>query len=120
MENNQITVQNQSAWQFKKGQSGNIKGKPKGALSHKTIVKKALKRIATAKRMKIDDVDIVVSYLNKALNGNTPILLDYMNRTFGVPKPIEQEKVIQPIIIIPSSLSNKYIESTTLDNDNNM
>ena len=85
----------------------NPNGRPKGSLNESTYIKKALKRIAKNEGKK-DEIDIVVSYVQKALKGNTPILLDYMNRTFGVPKPIEQQQVMQPIIIIPSSLSDKY------------
>lgn len=40
------TVENQKPWLFKKGQSGNPKGKPKGTFSLKTFAKNYLQKLS--------------------------------------------------------------------------
>lgn len=97
-----------SEYLFKKGVTLNPNGRPKGSLNERTLVKKAMKRIALEDKVKADDIQMVASYLRKGLKGNTPILLDYMNRTFGVPKPQEEAKNQTTVIVLPNSIANKH------------
>jgi hypothetical protein len=57
---------------FKKGQSGNPKGYPKGQRNFSTIFKEALRRIAEVKEMAPTDIEdaIHVKAIEKALKGD--------------------------------------------------
>ena len=103
---------------YKQGTSGNPKGKPKGTQNYNTLLKKAVRNIADSngKPVKAEMEIIKAGYLKAVKGNNTAMLIDLHNRLFGVPKPIEQQQVMQPIIIIPSSLSEKYTTVTPVDN----
>jgi len=82
--------------QFKPGQSGNPKGKPKGAKSWSTLYKKALKykvdatdpRTGTARRMTLQEV-VVLSMVQQAAKGNVKAAALITDRMEG--------KAVQPV-----------------------
>ena len=83
---------------FKKGQSGNPKGRPKGSLNRSTIVKKWLSALTDSKNPLTGDVEnmsqedaITLALMKKALSGDVRAYQALMNSCYGTPKQhIEQ------------------------------
>ena len=71
--------------QFKKGQSGNPKGRPLGARDRRTVIMEALKRIAEKKNMNPEEVEeaLQVSGIEKALKGSFPHYDAISNGLYG-------------------------------------
>lgn len=71
--------------QFKKGQSGNPKGRPLGARDRRTVIMEALKRIAEKKNMTPEEVEeaLQVSGIEKALKGSFPHYDAISNGLYG-------------------------------------
>jgi hypothetical protein len=80
---------------WKKGESGNPAGRPKGSRNYKTLFREAYKHIAKDLRLgKEPDallVEILKRGIKEALKGNYPFYKDIMDRMFG--KPGEEIKV---------------------------
>ena len=83
---------------FKKGQSGNPKGRPKGSLNRSTIVSRWLSTSEEAKNpitgdkesMSQEDI-ITLALIKKARNGDTQAYKALMDSGYGLPKQeIEQ------------------------------
>jgi hypothetical protein len=75
-------------YQFKKGQSGNPNGRPKGSKDFDTLFEEALKRIADKNNTDPDkfDIDIVAKGLEMARKGDYRFWKDLLDRRFGKPK----------------------------------
>jgi hypothetical protein len=74
---------------FKKGQSGNPKGRPKGSRDYKTLIDEALITIGKTEDMTACEVEValVQTAITKAMTGNYRFYADIMNRLFGpIPK----------------------------------
>ncbi len=75
---------------FKKGQSGNPAGRPKGSRNYRTLFREAY--VAIAKDLKLGKdpdallVEILKRGIKEALKGNYPFYKDIMDRMFGKPK----------------------------------
>ncbi len=83
------TVGKQSKpWQFKKGQSGNPDGRPKGSENFKTIFDRALKRLAKDNGVDPDSIheDIVLNGIVMARGGSFKFYKDLFDRLYGKPK----------------------------------
>jgi hypothetical protein len=85
------------ATRFKKGQSGNPAGRPKGARNYKTLFREAYVAIAKDLRLGKDPdvllVEILKRGIKEALKGNYPFYKDIMDRLYGKPKQtIENEE----------------------------
>jgi hypothetical protein len=78
------------ATRFKKGESGNPAGRPKGAKNYKTLFREAYTAIAKDLRLGKDPDDLLVEILKRgikeALKGNYPFYKDIMDRLYGKPK----------------------------------
>ena len=76
---------------FKPGQSGNLKGRPKGSKNFSTLFKEAIKKIA--KENKITELqaeqDLIIKAYREAKKGNFSFYRDIMDRVYGKP----QEKI---------------------------
>lgn len=83
-------------YQFKKGQSGNPNGRPKGSKNFDTIFDEALKRIAAANSKEPDefDIDIVAKGLEMARKGDYKFWKDLLDRRFG--KAMERHELSNP------------------------
>jgi len=75
---------------FKKGQSGNPKGRPKGARSRKTIVREWLELIQTetnpitGQKEKLSQADLITAaQIKKALTGDTNAFKELMDSGYG-------------------------------------
>ena len=70
---------------FKRGESGNPAGKPKGTLGFVTLFRKAIKKLAEADGVDVDsaEVDIVLKGLNKAKAGDFKFWESLFNRVYG-------------------------------------
>jgi hypothetical protein len=83
------------ATRFKKGESGNPAGRPKGSRNYRTLFREAYTHIAKDLRLgKNTDallVEILKRGIKEALKGNYPFYKDIMDRMFG--KPGEEIKV---------------------------
>ena len=73
---------------FKKGQSGNPKGKAKGQRSYATIYREALKKIGETQNMTPEEVEDLLhkSGLANALKGNFAFYKDALDRLHGQAK----------------------------------
>jgi hypothetical protein len=78
------------ATRFKKGQSGNPAGRPKGSRNYRTLFREAYMAIAKDLRLgKEPDallVEILKRGIREALKGNYPFYKDIMDRLYGKPK----------------------------------
>ena len=88
--------------EFKKGESGNPNGRPKGSLNRSTIVKKWLEVLESAKnpitgdeeKMSQEDI-ITLALIKKARKGDTQAYKALMDSGYGAPK---QETIIDAIV----------------------
>lgn len=73
---------------FKKGQSGNPKGKLKGTENFKTLFKRAIEKLAKDTNEKPDEIllDIVGKAIGEARNKNIAYYKDLIDRLYGKPK----------------------------------
>jgi hypothetical protein len=73
---------------FKKGQSGNVNGRPKGRRNFDTIYWEAMRKIGESQNMTPEEVEdiLVESGLNNALKGDYRFYQDAMDRRHGKPK----------------------------------
>lgn len=79
--------------QFKKGESGNPNGRPKGSLNRSTIVKRWLETLEKAKNpitgheesMSQEDI-ITLALIKKARKGDTQAYKALMDSGYGAPK----------------------------------
>jgi hypothetical protein len=75
---------------FKKGQSGNPAGRPRGSRNYRTLFREAYKHIAKDLRLGKDPdallVEILKRGIKEALNGNYSFYKDIMDRLYGKPK----------------------------------
>jgi hypothetical protein len=92
---------------FKKGQSGNLNGRPKGTLNKSTIIKKFLEAIQKAENPisgKDEDMTIqdrmVLAQIQKALKGDTKAFKELMDGAYGMNKQVIEQwgEVTQTII----------------------
>jgi hypothetical protein len=78
------------ATRFKKGESGNPAGRPKGSRNYKTLFREAYVAIAKDLRLGKDPdvllVEILKRGIKEALKGNYPFYKDIMDRLYGKPK----------------------------------
>ncbi len=70
---------------FKKGQSGNPKGRPVGTRDRRTVIWEALKRIAEKKNMTPEDIEeaIQVAGIEKSLKGSFFHFQEISNGLYG-------------------------------------
>jgi len=75
---------------FKKGESGNPAGRPKGSRNYKTLFREAYKHIAKDLKLGKDPdallVEILKRGIKEALKGNYPFYKDIMDRLYGKSK----------------------------------
>ncbi len=89
--------------EFKKGQSGNPNGRPKGSLNRSTIVKKWLSALEQAKNpisgdsesMSQEDI-ITLALIKKARKGDTQAYKALMDSGYGAPKQEIKHENDQP------------------------
>jgi hypothetical protein len=92
---------------WKKGESGNLNGKPLGKRSFKTIYIEAIKKIAEKNGVEPTDLEeqIIMQGLKRANSGDFRFYKDTMDRLHGSPKQSVDltsggEKLPQPIMQI--------------------
>jgi len=70
---------------FKKGESGNPNGRPKGSQSFSTLYRKAIENIAKSKGVTPEDfeVQLVTQAITKGFNGDRSFYADTMDRVHG-------------------------------------
>lgn len=70
---------------WKKGQSGNPKGRPLGARDRRTVIMEAIKRIAERKNMTPEEIEeaIQTSGIEKALKGSYLHFAEISNGLYG-------------------------------------
>ena len=70
---------------FKPGQSGNLNGRPKGVKNFTTIYREAVKKIANAKGLDIDEVevDLIIKGISEAKKGKYQYHKDIFDRVYG-------------------------------------
>jgi hypothetical protein len=75
---------------WKKGESGNPAGRPKGSRNYRTLFREAYKHIAKDLRLGKDPdallVEILKRGIKEALRGNYNFYKDIMDRLYGKPK----------------------------------
>jgi hypothetical protein len=92
------------ATRFKKGESGNPAGRPKGAKNYKTLFREAYTAIAKDLRLGKDPDDLLVEILKRgikeALKGNYPFYKDIMDRLYGKPKQTIETEEEKKLLIL--------------------
>jgi hypothetical protein len=90
---------------FKKGESGNPNGRPKGQRNFATLYREAILKIATSTKQQPDafELEIVEQAVRKARNGDVRFYQDLMDRLHGkAPQHIDHttdgKALPQPII----------------------
>jgi len=70
---------------WKPGESGNPAGKPKGTLDFKTVLARAIKKIASDKTLDLKDPEtaMVVKAYQEALKGDFKFYKDITDRAYG-------------------------------------
>ena len=104
---------------WKPGQSGNPKGRTKGALNRSTIVKKwleinqkAYNEITGLDEILSNEDLITLAQIKNARKGDTAAYKELMNSAYGAPKQeIDNTVREQPILIIPPK-DKKRIEDS--------
>lgn len=92
--------QNQKPWLWKKGQSGNPAGKPKGTKSFKTLFEEAVKKLGMADNPTDVEIEILKKGIEMAKSGKFPFYKDMFDRIYGQPaKSIEIESDGLPVVI---------------------
>jgi len=96
------------ATRFKKGQSGNPAGRPKGSRNYRTLFREAYKHIAKDLRLGKDPdallVEILKRGIQKALKGNYQFYKDIIDRLYGRPRQtIETEEEKKLLILSDKS-----------------
>jgi hypothetical protein len=98
---------------WKKGQSGNPKGKPPGARNRRTIILEALNLLiehvdpVTGEKVKMKAVD-AISYamLEKAKQGDVNAFKELMDSGFGKLKDVQESTVINSTPLTPEEIKN--------------
>ncbi len=82
---NSVRPQNKHLKPFKKGVSGNPKGKPVGQKNYATIRKEAIIQMGKkeGKTPEEIEIDLVKTALDKAINGDFRFYKDDLDRTYG-------------------------------------
>jgi len=78
-------IQNRPSHLFKPGQSGNPAGKPKGLKSYSTLFEQAIRKIAVADQLDVNDVEVKLATVAilRALKGDYKFYKDTMDRVYG-------------------------------------
>ena len=85
----------------------NRNGRPKGSLNWHTDMKLALQRIKNTKTgEEITEVDLVHTYLSKAIKGNDKILAEIIDRIYGKPT----QTIVADVITETAPINAKTIE----------
>lgn len=87
------TADNIKPHEFKKGQSGNPHGRPKGQRNYATIYREALIKIGTARNMTPEEIEEEIERvgLEKALQGDFAFQRDIKDRLHG--KPVQKNEL---------------------------
>jgi hypothetical protein len=92
------------ATRFKKGESGNPAGRPKGSRNYKTLFREAYVAIAKDLRLGKDPdallVEILKRGIKEALKGNYPFYKDIMDRLYGKPKQTIETEEEKKLLIL--------------------
>ena len=92
------------ATRFKKGQSGNLAGRPKGSRNYRTLFREAYVAIAKDLRLGTDPdvllVEILKRGIKEALRGNYPFYKDIMDRLYGKPKQTIESEEEKKLLIL--------------------
>ena len=90
---------------FKPGQSGNPKGRPKGAKSRSTVIKRWLEAMDKGKNPMTGEVEsmsvedkMTLALIGKALKGDTQAYKALMDSAYGQPKQEIEEVSTQEVI----------------------
>jgi len=99
---------------FKKGQSGNPNGRPKGSLNRSTIVKRWLETFEQAKNPITGDTEsmsqediITLALIKKARKGDTAAYKALMDSGYGAPKQEIRHENEQPNELTVNIVRNK-------------
>lgn len=96
--------------------SGGIRtgaGRPQGSKSKNTLEQEAI-RSYIFEEVKRNKKQIVESLIQEATNGEITAIKELLDRAIGKTKDrLEMEGEIQPILVLPTTLYNKYITSET-------
>lgn len=106
-ENRSIHKGTENLKPFKKGESGNPNGRPKGSLNYSTKMRLALEALAKSQDKTPEEVEEMIyrTGLRQALQGDWKFYEDYMNRLHG--KPIQPTDIttdgqaLQGVVVLP-------------------
>jgi len=96
---------------FKKGQSGNPAGRPKGSRNFKTIFREAAKAVAEALRLGKEpeavELEIVKRGIKQALKGNYSFYKDILDRLYGQAKQTIETEEKRVLVLIDEDENEK-------------
>jgi hypothetical protein len=96
---------------FKKGQSGNPSGRPKGARNYKTIFREALLKVSEALKLGQEPDDVLVEIVKRgiaqALKGNYNFYKDILDRLYGQAKQMIETEEKRVLVLIDEDEDNQ-------------
>lgn len=99
----QRSLANLELGKFKKGESGNPDGRPKGQRNYLTIYREALEELAKANKITPEQLEnkLVLKQISESMTGNFKHLKDLLDRVHGMPvQKQEVETNVQGNVII--------------------
>lgn len=98
-------IENIRAHSFKKGETGNPNGRPKGQRNYATIYREALIKLGQDNGMEPDEIEkeMVANAILLARKGNVAFYKDTMDRIHGQPVAKQETEVKMNVVIEPTA-----------------
>lgn len=115
------TLEVMAAHYYKKGESGNPNGRPKGARNYLTIYREALELLASKGEIPADVIEVMLTamQIGRALNGDTKAFDTVTDRAYGkavqtnLNKNIEDTELDESQVAVMNNMLAKFVKTRT-------